>query len=346
MQDRASATPPDDTLPARVRAVWPPAQWREVNLAVAVSGGADSVALLRFLHAIKAEAGGRGRLFVLHYDHAMRGEASAADARWVAKLAASLGCESILGLSETGGPRSEQQFREERRAFFRQAVEEAGARYLATGHTADDQAETLLFRAVRGSGLRGLAGIRPFAPLTEACTLVRPLLSIRRKEIESYLQAIGQPNREDASNTANDYTRNWLRNQVLPQIEERFPAARVNLAGITEHAAEACETLDALAARLLEGAAMREANAWRFDSERLASEPPGLVTTAIRLAWREAGWPEQAMTAAMWRRLTELATLATPFPAETFPGGVRAESVASRLVLARRDQPLDSGVSC
>ncbi|QDT69638.1 tRNA(Ile)-lysidine synthase [Planctomycetes bacterium MalM25] len=339
MQDRASATPPADDLDQRVRAAWPPAVWRDVNVAVAVSGGADSVAMLRGLHALKDEAGGRGRLFVLHYNHRARSEASTGDSLWVSELANTLGWDSITGLSSQSGARSEQQLRDERRSFFRQAIQDAGARYLATGHTADDQAETVLFRALRGSGVRGLAGIRPTAPLTEACTLVRPLLSVRRSEVEAYLRSIDQPHREDATNAADVHTRNWLRNQVLPQLEERVPAARANLAGLADHAAEASDTLEALADRLLGEAALREATGWRFDSRRLADEPPGLVTAAIRLAWWRAGWPEGAMTAAAWRRLGELATLAAPFAAEVFPGGVRAESRDGCLVLASSESP-------
>lgn len=334
MQDRASATPSEASLPQTVCAAWEPAAWRDVNVAAAVSGGADSVALLRALHALKREAAGRGRLVVLHYDHRVRSDRSATDADWVAQLAQSLGLEAILGRSDESGPRSEQQLRDERRAFFRQAVQQAGARYLATGHTADDQAETVLFRALRGSGVRGLAGIRPTAPLTEACALVRPLLAAPRSEVEAFLRAIDQPHREDATNAADDFTRNWLRNRVLSQLEERIPAARANLAGLADHAAEACDTLDTLAQRLLADAATREPTGWRFDPRRLNGEPPGLVTTAVRLAWRQAGWPEQAMTAAAWRRLAELATLATAFPPEVFPGGVRAESSDGCLVLA------------
>ncbi len=340
MQDRAFSTN-DERHPAKpgrdrdlahqIEAAWPVASWRDVHVAVAVSGGADSVALLRGLHAAKQRAGGRGGLSVLHFDHAVRGEASAEDARWVEELAAGLGLACQIGRNRCPASPDEASLREARRGFLRQAVARLGVRYLATGHTADDQAETVLFRALRGSGLRGLAGIRPTAPLSEACTLIRPLLGTTRLEIEAYLASLGQAYREDASNQQTNYTRNWLRHRVLPLIEERLPEARQQLTTLAEHAAESAGCLEELADELLSASA----SGMTFDRAAMASRPASLVAESIRLAWRRAGWPEQAMTAPAWRRLAELARSGDPQPAEMFAGGVRAESVGGKLVLSR-----------
>lgn len=340
MQDRSK--PPNDKRPAAdtsralpfeslIESAWPSTQWREVHVAVAVSGGTDSVALLRSLHAIKQRSGGRGSLTVLHFDHGIRGEASIADAQWVTELADKLGLDCRTGTTKLDTAASEENLRDARRQFYRDETDQLGARYLATGHTADDQAETVLFRVLRGSGLRGLAGIRPTAPLTKACALVRPLLSLTRAQIEAYLNELGQSHRDDASNQETDYARNWLRHRVLPLAEERFPEARRQLSRVAEHAAESAECLEALAAELLN----ETCRDMSFDRRCLASRPPGLVAEAIRLAWRRSGWPEQAMTAPAWRRLAELARSAEPHPAEMFAGGIRAESIGDRLVLSR-----------
>lgn len=349
MQDRASSpaaepaitAPPSGDPPQPVRRSlddhWPVSTWRDVRVAVAVSGGPDSVALLRCLAQARQDAGGRGDLVVLHLDHSVRGEASRLDARWVQQLAGQLGLASHLETSKTTGPRSEESLRDERRAFYRRAADALGARYLATGHTADDQAETVLFRLLRGAGLRGAAGIRPLTPLTPACSLVRPLLSANRGDVLAYLASIDQSHRRDITNGDDAYARNWLRNQVLPLLAKRFPAAAAELAGFADRAAEANDLVETLAADLLRRSRLESAGtegAVTLQSAMLAQSPQALVVEALRLAWRQAGWPQQAMTAGHWRQLGEIARAAEPQAAVVFPGAVRVERIGDTLVLA------------
>lgn len=330
----------DDTaapLHASLAQRWPLEMWRDVRVAVAVSGGPDSVALLRLVVDLKQASGGRGDVVVLHLDHRVRGDASRRDAEWVRGLAQGLGLEVVVDSTPTSGVRSEEALRDERREFYRRAADSLGARYLAIGHTADDQAETVLFRLLRGTGLRGAAGIRPLAPLTTACALVRPLLGVARRELLAYLAAIGQPSLGDATNSDDAYARNWLRNQALPHLAERFPTAARELTAFAERAAETSDLVETLAAELMQRAAATASDAEGRVAVRcdvLAQSPQPLVVEALRLAWREAGWPQQAMTAEHWRRLGELATAATPQAAVVFPGGVRVERVADGLVLA------------
>lgn len=324
-----------------VAAAWPVAAWRDVNVAVAVSGGADSVALLRALLVAKRSAVGRGEIFVLHFDHGVRETASAHDAAWVESLADDLGLRCVLGRSTPDGPpsespSSEEALRNERRAFYEQSVNELGARFLATGHTASDQAETVLFRLLRGTGARGLAGIRQTAALTTQCALVRPLLGITRDQVVAYLAALGQAHRNDETNASDDYTRNWLRHQVLPLLAERFPAVSGNLTACAERAAETTDLVQSLAADLLAGAASVDGpERIRFDTATLATQPPTLVAEALRLAWRRAEWPEQKMTAEHWHRLVALAVPGGEENTVMFPGTVRAERIGTQLVLSR-----------
>jgi tRNA(Ile)-lysidine synthase len=341
MQDRALSTTAADDRACRLDASlvksWPASNWRDLRIAVAVSGGPDSVALLRSLAHAKQAAGGRGDLVVLHLDHQVRGEASRRDAQWVRDVADGLGLKSLVETSTTAGVRSEEALRDQRREFYRRAADSLGARFVATGHTADDQAETVLFRLLRGTGVRGAAGIRPVAPLTATCSLVRPLLSVTRGYVFAYLAAISQSFCSDATNSEDAYARNWLRNQMLPQLAERFPTVTTELAGFAERAAETSDLVETLAADLLHRASETNSAAEgrvTLQSALLAQSPQALVVEALRLMWREAGWPLQAMTAEHWRQLGELATTAKPQAAVVFPGNVRVERVGDVLVLA------------
>src|SRR5262245_53440501 len=138
---------------------WPPERWRDVTALVAVSGGADSVALLRALLEIRTS--GDGRLIVAHYNHRLRGAESDADQAFVESLASQLGLEMITGSAPTllQADTAEATLRELRYSFLAQAANRAGARYIVTAHTADDQVETVLHNVLRGTGLAGLAGI-------------------------------------------------------------------------------------------------------------------------------------------------------------------------------------------
>ncbi|MEN0111432.1 MAG: tRNA lysidine(34) synthetase TilS [Planctomycetota bacterium] len=310
---------------------WPPDVWRDVNVGVAVSGGADSVALLRALSFLKTAAGGRGELVVVHFDHAARPE-SAGDARWVAELAGAMGLPSEIGRSESGGPRSEEALRNDRLAFFREVSGRRGLRYLATAHHADDQAETVLFRLLRGSGIDGAAGIRLVARLTDGCSLVRPLLGVRRGDVRAWLATLRQTWREDSSNAEPNTTRNWLRNEVLPRLASRFPLASDALTRFAAEAAEASALIDSLADDVLVDATAEPAEA-SIPLAAVRETPPVLATAVVRRLWRRAGWPEQAMTRRHWERVVAVASGGGPVD---LPGGVRVEASGTRLVIQAR----------
>jgi tRNA(Ile)-lysidine synthase len=208
------------------------------RLAVACSGGADSVALLRILSDLRSELG--IVLSVVHFHHGIRGAEADADQKFVRDLAAALLLEfySSSGDAPAHAAASkislETSARELRHRWFARLVEQGAVNKIATAHTLDDQAETVLMRIIRGTGARGLTGI---APLHQAKHLVRPLLEISRKEVEKYLTAIGQPWCEDSSNLDVHHTRNRIRYKLLPLLEGDFnPAIRQTLAGLAERA--------------------------------------------------------------------------------------------------------------
>ncbi|MEN6601795.1 MAG: tRNA lysidine(34) synthetase TilS [Bryobacteraceae bacterium] len=185
------------------------------RVGVAVSGGADSVCLLTILLELASRRD--LHLRVLHLDHGLRGAESRADAEFVEGLAARLGIPFELravNVAALGG-NLEQAAREARRDFYLGAIRDGVVDRVATGHTADDQAETVLFRFLRGAGITGLAGMRALTPEG----IARPLLELRRAEIRSWLSARGVEWREDSSNAERRFARNRIRLDLLPALE-------------------------------------------------------------------------------------------------------------------------------
>ena len=211
-------------------------------LVVGVSGGADSLCLLHALHALRALAPELGlRLHVAHLDHGLRAT-SAADAAWVRALCVAweLPCTldrcDVRALAEREGRSLEDAARQARYRFLAQVARQVGARAVAVGHTADDQAETVLLHLIRGTGLEGLAGMAPDAawPLpdeqgTDGLRLLRPLLALTRADTEAYCAAVGLTPRQDESNRDLAYARNRVRLELLPLLRELNPGITATL---------------------------------------------------------------------------------------------------------------------
>jgi tRNA(Ile)-lysidine synthase len=242
-------------------------------LVVAVSGGADSTALLLLLSDLAPQLA--LDLHVAHFDHRLRPRESAKDAQFVADLAQSRGATIRIGRAEKP-PRSEDDARELRYAFLRRAAQEVGATRIATGHTRDDQAETVLLHATRGSGLAGLAGMRPLRD-----DIVRPLLAIGRAETEAVCREAKVEPRKDRSNTDPKYARNRIRHKVLPELERINPQARAALARLADAAAGAADATRIAAERSLDGAMTGTGIALdRLDA--------GVRDDALAIAWARA----------------------------------------------------------
>lgn len=199
------------------------------RIAVGVSGGADSVALLRFLAALRPQFG--WDLVVCHIHHGLRGAEADRDECFVRALAEQLGLPCAVSRIDAAALALrdhisvEEAGRMARYAFFAQTAGEGGR--IATAHTLDDSIETVLMNLVRGTGLRGLCGI----PRIRG-NIVRPLLDCTRAEVEDYLGALGQPYCTDSTNLTDDYTRNRIRHDILPRLCElnpNFPGAMARM---------------------------------------------------------------------------------------------------------------------
>lgn len=193
------------------------------RVGVAVSGGADSVALLRLLHEQRSELG--AVLSVLHFHHGIRGVEADRDEAFVAQLTERLGLECVVGRGDV--PAHAQQSRQSmetaarelRYQFFSRVLGPGRVNKIVTAHTMDDQAETVLMRTLRGAGTRGLSAIHAEK---DSGRFLRPLLGFRRRELEQYLHSLKQAWREDESNVERQHFRNQVRHDLLPLLAKDF----------------------------------------------------------------------------------------------------------------------------
>jgi tRNA(Ile)-lysidine synthase len=297
---------------------------------VAVSGGPDSVALANAL----SRAGMLKRIVLAHINHQLRGVESDGDEAFVASLPARWRPDDPAQLTcrvtrfdtraDARGDNLEAVARRQRYAWLAGIARQEGAVWVAAAHTADDQAETVLFRLLRGSGLDGLRGMPTRRPLEGAIELIRPLLTVRRLDVLAYLQAEAQPYREDSSNRDLSFTRNRIRHELIPRLEADYnPAVVASLCRLAEQAREVQAEMHALATDLLARAELpRAANTLVFRADVLSAAPPHRVRELFRQVWTREGWPQSAMGFDEWQRLVWL--VRGEVPAWDLPAGVHA----------------------
>lgn len=271
---------------------------------MAVSGGADSVALLRALAAAREELG--LVLSVLHIHHNIRGVEADADAAFVAELAAQLGLPCEVAYVDAPAHASAEKIsletaaRNLRYEIFRRVLQSRQADLLATAHTLDDQAETVIMKLLRGAWTEGLSGIHPIhAGFSGTGRIVRPLLATPRAEIERYLHELNQPWREDASNRDRAHTRNRVRHELLPVLRGYNPKISDQLARMAtlardEEAYWQVELARILPALLLPGKPVRgggrsvatnpEAQSLGIDVQRLLAYSVAVQRRVLRAA--------------------------------------------------------------
>jgi tRNA(Ile)-lysidine synthase len=349
--------PTPHAFEAELAASWPAEEWAHVGVVVAVSGGADSVALLRGLHRLLDSQNTTGELVVAHVDHGLRPEA-AGDQEWLRGQCSKLGLlfetgrRDVAALAVEQGDGIEAAARNARLAFLREMAERRGARFVATAHTADDQVETVLFRILRGTGLAGLAGIRRTRPLGPSVTLIRPMLSIDRETARDYLAALGQEWRQDPTNAEPRFARNRIRNELLPQLRRDFGSSVDDaVRRLADQAAAARSWIDAAASehaerclvkppfRSLTTCVRSDVPSLRIDCRPLVGQESFLVCEVLRVIWRAAGWPEQAMTANHWHRLAAVVLAGPSAPGAssgTLPGDVQIDTQGELMTLYRR----------
>lgn len=319
----------DNTLPRKARAAI-----KRYNMAgpgsavlVAVSGGADSVAVIHVLDDLKDSLG--LSLSIAHLNHSLRGSESDEDAAFVEALAGDLGLECVSEVTDVRGLASaerrslEDAGHQARRRFLMRVALRLGCDCIATGHHADDQAETVLIRLIRGGGAGGLAGIRPVS----SDGFVRPLIHCRRHEIRRYLDDRGIPYREDSSNLDVSFLRNRIRHELIPTLQRNYNPSIVDLLCRTSlNMAEIEDRLSALGERALEGATV-EATADRMslDSGALRAYDKVIWRYAFQRAYKALAGDARALSHAHLQALVEIVESRPTGTVLHLPGGIRAE---------------------
>ncbi|MBQ3557811.1 MAG: tRNA lysidine(34) synthetase TilS [Oscillospiraceae bacterium] len=308
----------------------------------ALSGGADSVCLLHWLHSLREEYG--FRLIAAHYNHQLRGAQSDRDEQFVRSLVSCLpdvdlvvewgdvtaaAAERRQGIEETA--------RDMRYAFLQQAARDVHADVIATAHNANDNAETFLLNLMRGCGLNGLCGIPP-----RRDNIVRPLLTTPRRDIEAYLTAHDLPHVEDGSNTDLRYTRNRVRIKLLPLLVQLFP-------GAAEQMTRTIARLRADEEYLLEQTkkqfpkAESIADGLSVGAAAVADLPVPIAVRGLRLLLEQLTGNRRC-TAAHLQGVLDLCRSTDPSAQCALPGGITARRVYDRLELVHQANALFGGI--
>ena len=288
------------------------------RILVALSGGADSVALLLALKKFYPSLS----LAACHVNHCLRGEEAERDAAFAEALCKKNGipfelCTAdVAALAEKQRISTELAARNVRYAFFEEICRKRNIPLVACAHTASDNAETVLFNLTRGAALSGLSGIPPKRPLADGITLIRPLLSVQREHIEAFLASLGQSYVTDSTNLADDYTRNFFRHQVLPLLKTVNPSLENGLCATSRVLRETQIFLEKTANNSLTD---------RVTELALLDEV--LLRQSILLLYRKsgaAGTPEYVHIDAIAALVREAAEHASKRAEVCLPGGVSA----------------------
>ena len=314
------------------------------TVVVGVSSGPDSMALLHLLVGLNEEFEWSLKLHVCHLNHQLRGDEAERDAAFVQAAADSLSlpctieCRDVTTLAKAESVGVEEVGRRERYALFERVCLQIGSKVVAVGHHADDNAETILHRILRGTGLRGLSGIprsRLLNPDSDV-RVIRPLLRTSRDSLRKYLADAGIAYREDRSNVSNEPMRNRIRNIVLPQIEaEVNPQVRDALTRLAEQAHWLEEYLGETVQRTFETLIIsRTDQVLSLNADALSRKSRIVQTELIRLAYRSFGLGEQDLS--FGHLVSALELIADPASGKQLqlPGGMTVEKRYHQLVFS------------
>ena len=316
-----SPTDASRDVASHVATWWRNSGCKATAVLVGVSGGADSVGLLR---AVAAEGGIPDvKLVVGHVDHGIRGAGSQADLEWVGELAGQLGLEYEATTVDLQGDHSEASARESRYTALIDAAERHGCGAIMVAHTRDDQVETVLHNLLRGTGLKGVAGMSERKRLGNGLELLRPILDLRRADVENWLRSVGQSWRDDHTNTETRWTRNRIRHELLPVLEREYnPQVREALLRMSRLSSEAVGIVREVVDEEWGRCVLEQSESvvrLCVDSLNRLQEP--VVRALLLEIWSRQGWPRQAMSYSHWQNLARTVTVGT---ALDLPGGVAA----------------------
>lgn len=322
------------------RTAWPPLLHRVVrtvrsrsliqpgqHVLVAISGGPDSVALLSLLHHLRSHW--RLTLTAVHCNYGLRGAESEGDQRFVETLCHTLDVPLHVHATRVGIHRRHSSFQAEARDIRYRTLRETGtmcgAERIAVGHTANDQAETVLLWILRGAGLAGLSGM----PAVRNETIVRPLYETTRQEILAYLRTSGLSYRDDSSNAKPLYRRNRIRREVIPLLTQVVPSTIVALCRLGDLCRADDRYLDQeTVARMISAVTWGPAEAWTLDRLMLLNFPLPLQRRCLRLLFRQGDSEHRSPNLSTIDRVIRLAS--------TQKSGTRVQVRAGQIVVTDR----------
>jgi tRNA(Ile)-lysidine synthase len=298
---------------------------------VAVSGGADSVCLLRCLLSMRRSLG--VDLEVAHLDHGIRGRESAKEARFVEELCRKTGVVYNMARADIkkGGKRGaslEEKARTARYDFLIRTARSRGCKTVATGHTLDDQAETVLMKVVHGGSLSGLSGIPPVRYFEEI-RIIRPLIRVTREQVLSFLEAEGEDHVEDPSNRDPAFRRNRIRMDLLPLLEDYNPRIRRSLANLSDTLREDLEALEVLSGEHIERLTAGDTG---VEADVVSGLPSALQKAVFKRLFVNAGGDVKRLTYRHWMDVDLFIRKARRGAVLDLPGRVRAKKEKKRIV--------------
>lgn len=305
----------------------------------ALSGGTDSVCLLHWLYHRRQRC--QLRLIAAHYNHQLRGAQSDRDEQFVRELVATLpDVELVVGRGDVSAAAArrkqgiEETARDMRYAFLQQVAQDTHADVIATAHNANDNAETFLLNLMRGCGLNGLCAIPP-----RRGSIVRPLLTTPRRELEQYLISHNLPHVEDGSNTDLRYTRNRIRSRLLPLLLQLSPGVLARMTQTIARLRSDEECLQQQTARQFPPATPTQ-DGLRVDAGAVAALPEPIATRGLRLLLEQLTGTGRC-TAAHLQGVLALCRSDNPSARYDLPGGVTARRVYDKLELTHSALPDD-----
>ncbi|MBD3426117.1 MAG: tRNA lysidine(34) synthetase TilS [Candidatus Omnitrophica bacterium] len=301
---------------------------------VAVSGGADSVCLLNVLESVKRSLG--IDTVIANMDHCLRGKESARDSDYVRKLSLQLGLpfehkKVDVSSSVKKGASLEERARDERYRFFREAARRSGCNVIATGHTMDDQAETVIMRVIYGASPVSLSGIPPVRE-EKGLKLVRPLIRVSREQILDFLEKNGVGFVEDSSNSDVMFLRNKMRLEVLPFLEKYNPRVKRSLVNLSDAVREDLEYLQQQSRKAMEGSRNRT----RISIKDIILQPKALRREVFKQLFTNAGGNVKKLSYRHWMLMDRFLRESEKGRSLDFPGDIRVTKKGSDLVFDKR----------
>jgi tRNA(Ile)-lysidine synthase len=306
------------------------------KLIVGVSGGPDSICLLRHLNSFKKKYS--LNINVVHLDHGIR-DGSYKDLKFVKKV-----CENLripfyskqINLKEISQSASlEQEARIARLAYFSSLAKRLKIKKLALGHNLDDQAETILMRVIRGSGLYGLSGILPERKISNL-TVIRPLIETKRKEIEKYLKNNKFSFVIDETNKKNLFLRNRVRNRLLPLLEEYNPKIKESLNILSQNASLDYELLEKIALKYFKRFRLKTVSHKKtsFNLERIAKLHPALIRMLVRLSYKNCKGDLRKLEYRHFKEIEDLIFKRPNNSIVNLPAKVTARKINKRIIFS------------